>query len=591
MRSLDIAVIIAYFAAVIAVGLLLAGRQRDASDYFLGHRGLPWWALMFSVVATETSALTVISVPGLAARGNLTFLQIAFGYLVGRIGVAALLLPGYFQGTQDTAYQRLEHRFGRAARRTASGVFLFTRALADCVRIFATAIPLAIITHWSLPVGIVAIGFVTLVYTWVGGLRAVVWVDVIQLGVYLLGGIATLIVATHLSGGIDAFGRAWDAGKLRAFDFSFAFTKTYTFWGGVIGGALLSAASHGTDHLIVQRLLAARNLKDAQRALIGSGVFIIAQFALFLLVGTSLWLAGADQPGMRGDALYPTFIVKQLPAGLSGLVVAGILAAAMSSHASAVNSLASASTHDFYAPITRRQDPTHLLWVGRWLTLFWTAVLVAGAMAFRDQNTPVVQLALSITSLTWGSLLGTYVLGGLWRRARQRDVIIAMVAGVLIMTPIVLGAVIPGFPVRWLAGLAWPWYVPLGTGVGAAGGGREQEQVELAAALTAPGVARRVRVRADGEIALSTAFGGGPGILVNAGTGSVAYARDPSGVLRRAGGYGWQLGDEGGGYWLGRRALGVAARAQDGRGEGSTRLGRLLGGVGLQHLHELVAWS
>src|SRR5881396_83437 len=464
-RPLDIVVIFAYFVAVIVFGLLLAGRQRDASDYFLGHRGLPWWALMFSVVATETSALTVISVPGLASRGDLTFLQIAFGYLVGRIGVAALLLPGYFQGTQDTAYQRLEHRFGPAARRTASGVFLLTRALADCVRIFATAIPLAIITHWSLPLGIVAIGFVTLVYTWVGGLRAVVWVDVIQLGVYLLGGVATLIVATHLAGGVDAFGRAWDAGKLTAIDLDLSFTKTYTFWGGVIGGALLSAASHGTDHLIVQRLLAARNLKDAQRALVGSGVFIILQFALFLLVGTSLWLAGADHPGMRGDAIYPTFIITQLPAGLAGLVVAGILAAAMSSHASAVNSLASASTHDFYAPLTGRQDPEQLLRVGRWLTLLWTAVLVAGAIAFRDQNTPVVQLALSIVSLTYGALLGTYILGGAWPRARQRDVIIALIVSILIMSPIVLGAVIPHFPVRWLPGLAWPWYVPLGTAV------------------------------------------------------------------------------------------------------------------------------
>ena len=465
MRPLDIAVIIAYFAAVIAVGLLLAGRQRDASDYFLGHRGLPWWALMFSVVATETSALTVISVPGLAARGNLTFLQIAFGYLVGRVGVAALLLPGYFEGTQDTAYQRLEHRFGPAARRTASGVFLLTRALADCVRIFATAIPLAIVTHWSLTAGIIAIGFVTLVYTWVGGLRAVVWVDVIQLAVYLLGGIATLIVATHLAGGVAAFDRAWEAGKLTAIDFNLSFTKTYTFWGGVIGGALLSAASHGTDHLIVQRLLAARNLKDAQRALIGSGVFIILQFALFLLVGTSLWLAGADHPGMRGDAIYPTFIITQLPAGLAGLVVAGILAAAMSSHASAVNSLASASTHDFYAPLTGRQDPEQLLRVGRWLTLVWTTILVAGAIAFRDQNTPVVQLALSIASLTYGALLGTYILGGAWPRARQRDVIIALIVSIVIMSPIVLGAVIPYFPLRWLPGLAWPWYVPLGTGI------------------------------------------------------------------------------------------------------------------------------
>ena len=471
MRSLDVAVIVAYFAAVIVFGLLLAGRQRDATDYFLGHRGLPWWALMLSVVATETSAVTVISVPGLAARGNLTFLQIAFGYLVGRIGVATLLLPGYFEGTQDTAYQRLERRFGIAARRTASGIFLLTRALADCVRIFATAIPLAIIvygnpTDKALAVGILAIGIVTLLYTWFGGLRAVVWVDVIQLGVYLLGGIATLIVATHNAGGIQAFGRAWDAGKLVVLDFRLSFKVLYTFWGGLVGGALLAAASHGTDHLIVQRLLAARGLRDAQRALIGSGVFIIAQFALFLLVGTSLWLAGADDGVMRSDAIYPTFVISHLPTGLAGLVVAGILAAAMSSHASAVNSLASASTHDFYAPLTGRHDLGHLLWVGRWLTLIWTAVLVAGAIAFiGDRDTPVVQLALSIASLTYGSLLGTYILGGAWSRTRQIDVILAIGVSVILMSPVVLGAVVPHFPLHWLAGLSWWWYVPLGTAI------------------------------------------------------------------------------------------------------------------------------
>jgi len=471
VRPLDIAVIILYFAAVMAAGLLLAGKQRDASDYFLGHRGLPWWALMMSVVATETSAVTVISIPGLAARGNLMFLQVAFGYLVGRIGVAKLLLPGYFEGTQDTAYQRLERRFGTAARRTASGVFLLTRALADCVRIFATAIPLAIITYGNptdkaLAVGILAIGIVTLAYTWFGGLRAVVWVDVIQLGVYLLGGIATLVVATHLAGGVGAFARAWDAGKMAALDFRPSFKILYTFWGGLVGGGLLAAASHGTDHLIVQRLLAAKGLRDAQRALIGSGVVIIAQFALFLLVGTSLWLAGADDGVMRSDAIYPTFVITKLPTGLAGLVVAGILAAAMSSHASAVNSLASASTHDFYAPLTGRHDPTHLLWVGRWLTMIWTAVLVTGAIAFiGDRDTPVVQLALSVASLTYGSLLGTYILGGAWRRARQIDVIIAIVASVILMSPVVLGAIIPGFPLHWLKGMAWPWYVPLGTAV------------------------------------------------------------------------------------------------------------------------------
>src|SRR6266567_749095 len=465
MRSLDVAVIVAYFAAVIVGGLVLAGRQRNASDYFLGHRGLPWWALMMSVVATETSALTVISIPGIAARGDLTWLQVTFGYLVGRIGVAYFLLPGYFDGSQDTAYQRLERRFGVAARRTASGVFLFTRSIADGVRMFATAITLAIITHWSMSLGILAIGLVTLLYTWVGGLRAVVWVDVMQLGVYLLGGIATLIVATHMAGGIDAFGRAWEAGKLRAFDFQFSFKVIYTFWGGLIGGALLSAATHGTEHLFVQRLLAARGLKDAQRALIGSGVFIIGQIGLFLVVGTTLWLAGADDPALRSDAVYPTFVITHLPPGLAGLVVAGILAAAMSSHASAVNSLASASTLDFYVPLTKRQDTQHVLWVGRWLTAIWTAVLVIGAMLFPDPNTPVVQQVLSLASLPYGALLGTYLLGGFWKRARQIDVIIAIGVSVVVMSPIVLGGLIAHFPLHWLPGLAWPWYVPLGTAV------------------------------------------------------------------------------------------------------------------------------
>lgn len=458
MRSLDIAVILIYFAAVVATGLLLSGRQRDAADYFLGRRGLPWWAIMLSIVATETSALTVISVPGIAARGNLTFLQLSFGYLIGRIGVASLLLPGYFEGTQETAYQRLERRFGIAARRIASAAFLVTRALGDGVRVFATAIPLAIITGWSIPVGILAVGVVTIFYTWVGGLRAVVWVDVIQLVFYLLGAIATIIIA--LNEPVYSLGDAWRAGKLTVIDPALSFTRTYTLWGGLIGGALLSAASHGTDHLIVQRLLAARDLPDSRRALIGSGMFIIAQFALFLFVGTTLWIAGADRPELAADAIYPTFVVERLPAGLSGLVVASILAAAMSTVSSSLNSLASASTHDFYAPLTRRTDAEHLLKVGRGMTLLWAGILVGGALLFKSRDTPVVVLALSIASITYGGLLGSYLLGGLWARTRQVDVIIAILAAVAFMIPVVLG-----FPGRLLPGLAWPWYVPLGTAV------------------------------------------------------------------------------------------------------------------------------
>lgn len=478
MRPLDLGVVLAYFAAVIAAGLVLGGRQRDAADYFLGRHGLPWWAIMLSIVATETSALTVISVPGIAARGDFTFLQIAIGYLVGRIGVAALLLPGYFAGSQQTAYERLERRFGPAARRVASVAFLVTRALGDSVRVFAVAIPLAIITGWSVPAGILAVGLVTVVYTWFGGLRAVVWVDVVQLGCYVLGGVATVVVALHLAGPA-ALTHAWTAGKLTLIDPAFSFTRTYTLWGGIIGGALLSAASHGTDHLIVQRLLAARDLRDARRALIGSGIVVIGQFALFLFVGTALWLAGADRPGMAGDAVYPTFVVERLPPGLAGLVIAAILAAAMSTVSSSLNSLASATTHDFYAALTGRRDANQLLRVGRLATLVWAAVLVGGALLFRGRNTPVVVLALSVASITYGGLLGTYLLGGFWPRARQRDAIVAVAAGVIFMVPVVLRV-----PFPLLAGLAWPWYVPLGTAVTVSAGvlssvlGRAEDHAE-----------------------------------------------------------------------------------------------------------------
>ncbi len=458
MRGLDWVVMAAYFAAVIGIGIYFTRRQQDASDYFLGRHTLPWWAVMLSIVATETSALTVISIPGLAARGDLTFLQLPIGYLVGRIGVAIWLLPGYFKGENETAYTRLESRFGPATRKVASAIFMGIRALGDSVRVFATAIPLAIVTGWSIPISVAVVAIVTLIYTWAGGIKAVVWVEVLQLGIYVLGGLATLIAAGLLVDGLgSALAGAADVGKLRVFDWSFSFSATYTFLGGLVGGALLSAASHGTDHLLVQRLLATRNLTDARRALVGSGILVFFQFGLFLLVGTMLWAAGADDPNLASDALFPTFAVTQLPPGLSGIVVAGLLAAAMSTLASSLNSLASATTHDFYAPITRRGDTSHLLTIGRWATVGWAVVLAALALSFRSTDTPVVELALSIASITYGALLGTYVLGGTVRTSRQADAIVAIAVATVAMLVVVL--VKP-----WVfADLAWPWYVPLGT--------------------------------------------------------------------------------------------------------------------------------
>jgi len=460
LRGLDWGVMAVYFAAVVAIGVYFTRRQKDASDYFLGRHTLPWWAVMLSIVATETSALTVISIPGLAARGDLTFLQLPIGYLIGRIGVAIWLLPGYFQGENQTAYTRLESRFGPATRKVASAIFMGIRALGDSVRVFATAIPLSIVTGWSIAASVAVVAVVTLVYTWAGGIKAVVWVEVLQLGIYVLGGLATLIAAALLVDGLGAtLSSASDLGKLRVIDWSFSFSSTYTLMGGLIGGALLSAASHGTDHLLVQRLLATHNLTDARRALVGSGILVFFQFGLFLLVGTMLWAAGADDPSLASDALFPTFAVAQLPPGLSGIVVAGLLAAAMSTLASSLNSLASATTYDFYAPITKKDDQGHLLKIGRWATVAWAVVLAGIALSFRSTDTPVVELALSIASITYGALLGTYILGGTVRGSRQVDAITAIVIATVAMLIVVL--VKP-----WIfADLAWPWYVPLGTAI------------------------------------------------------------------------------------------------------------------------------
>jgi solute:Na+ symporter, SSS family len=450
----------------------VARHQRSAADYFLGARDLPAWAILLSIVATETSALTVISVPGIGARSDLTFLQLTFGYLIGRIGVAVWLLPGYFRGDQETAYARLESRFGVGTRRLTSTVFLVTRFLGDAVRVFASAIPLALVTGWTIPTSIVAMGLITMLYTWFGGFKAVVWTDVLQLSVYLAGGIGALFVAWSLVGGAGpALELARHAGKLKVIDPAIDFTRTYTLLGGVIGGALLSAASHGTDHLIVQRLLATRSLRDARIALVGSGLMIIAQFSLFLLVGSAIWAAGLASAKVPGDELFPSFVLHHLPTGLAGLVVAGILAAAMGTHSSAINSLASSATHDLYASWTGRRDPVHLLRIGRLFSAIWALALIVGALAFHfmatGKDTPVVVLALSIASVTYGPLLGTYVLAGRWPRARGRDVVGSVACTVAIMLVVVFaGRISPYLDLKWLAPigrLAWPWYVPLGT--------------------------------------------------------------------------------------------------------------------------------
>lgn len=459
----DLAVLLVYLLGVTAWGAWLGRNQQGGTGYFLGNRDLPWGAVCLSVVATETSTLTFLSIPGVSYLGNLGFLQLTLGYLAGRIVVSAVLLPAYYRGEIATAYTLLERRFGARTRRVTSGIFLVTRLLADSVRLFATAIPLALITGWPWSFSIAVIGVLTLVYTYFGGIRAVVWVDVLQMLLYLIGAaIAIAVLHTLIPGGWSAgLAAAGEAGKLVWLDFSLDPAIPYTFWAGLIGGGFLSMASHGTDQIIVQRLLTCRDLRSAQKALVGSGVAVIVQFALFLVVGIGLWAFYAGRAFASPDEIFATFIIQELPVGVTGLLIAGIFAAAMSSLSSSINAMASASAYDFWAPFTGAgKDEFRMLRAGKVFTLVWAILLIGAAILYipMSEDHAAVEVALTIASLVYGGLLGAFFLGIVDRRAHQTGVITGIASGIAVVTLIWL---LPRFVEG--AAIGWPWYVLIGT--------------------------------------------------------------------------------------------------------------------------------
>ena len=447
---LDFSILIIYLIGVTMLGSWLGKQQRDTRDYFLGDRNLPWTAVSFSVVATETSTLTFISIPGLAYMTNLGFLQLTIGYLIGRVVISFIFLPAYYRGEMFTAYEFLGVRFGPGIRKFTSVIFQITRLLADGVRLFATAIPLSVITGWSYPVSIAVIGILTVIYTYVGGIRAVVWIDVIQMFIYLGGAIiaAFFIINQLPNGWNDVLAYASADNKFQIFNFGFDngfsgfFANTYTVLSGLVGGAFLSMASHGTDQLIVQRLLTCRNLKDSQKALISSGVLVIFQFALFLLVGLMLYAFYKGQVIGTGsafltdsDQLFPKFIVEALPPGLSGIIIAGVFAAAMSTMSGSLNSLASSSMLDLYkSKFGKNNSAEKDLLISRAFTALWGLIFIGGAMIFQDKNNPVVELGLSIASFTYGGLLGAFLLGVLFKHVNEKGALYAMWATIYFMT-------------------------------------------------------------------------------------------------------------------------------------------------------------
>jgi SSS family transporter len=454
ISPIDLAILIFYIAGITLFGAYFRRGQNTLRDYFLGGRTAPWWAIACSIVATETSTLTIISTPGIAYGGNLGFLQIVLGYLIARAVLCVVLIPQYFQGEFYTAYQLLEKRFGTRMRSAAAVVFLLTRALAEGVRISAIGKVVSVAFGTGERISILIIALLTLFYTFEGGMRAVIWTDVIQFALYLTGSVAAFLLLLHkIPGGWPEVTHvaAASGGKLTIFDFAFSLTESYTFWAGILGGTFLTMASHGTDQTLVQRLLAARDERDSKMALLASGVIVFVQFALFLVMGVMLFVfaqhGGLQNPGSDPDRLYPQFVIHHLPVGVTGLVLASIFAIAMSNASGSLNSLASSSIIDIGK---RRSDQgPQPLRRSRIMTLAWGIVLALLGLIHWG---PVLVAGLTITSITYGAMLGVFLLGTWNRRANETGALVGFVVGLVFM----LG-------IARFTPLAWTWYVLVGT--------------------------------------------------------------------------------------------------------------------------------
>jgi solute:Na+ symporter, SSS family len=464
IHPVDLVIVIVYLLGVTALGMHFrrgqGARQGDreavSRDYFLGGRTAPWWALAFSIVATETSTLTIIGTPAISYGGNLTFLQLVFGYLLGRVLIVLLLLPGYFRGEFFTAYALIEKRFGEKMRAVAATTFLITRAAAEGVRVSAIALVVSVVLGTSERLAVFLVIALTVLYTFEGGMKAVIWTDVVQLLLYLTGSAATFFVLLHrIPGGWSEVTQVAAAAghKLQLFDFSFHLATKYTFWSGLIGGAFLTMASHGTDQTIVQRLLAARNEADSRRALLGSGVIILMQFTVFLLIGVLLFVFAQHTPllapGERTDRILPLFLVREMPTGLAGLLLASIVAVAMSNASGSLNSLAASSVLDFSRLRGRSKDAANFLQISRRMTLLWGVVLMGFGFV---KWGPLLETGLTVASLPFGSLLGLFLLGTIDRRANAGGALAGMIAG--------LAAILYVFR---FTSIAFTWYVLIGS--------------------------------------------------------------------------------------------------------------------------------
>jgi SSS family transporter len=521
MKPIDLVIIFGYLIGITLFGVWFSKKQETTRDYFLGDRTVPWWAIAASIVATETSTITFISVPGIvfARGGNFQFLQLVLGYLLGRIVISILFIPSYFRGELMTVYELLDRRFGSRIKMLAASLFVVMRNIADGIRLLLTAFVLAAVYTAFQPqanaetivIGsIVLLGVVMIIFTYFGGMEAVIWVEVVQLGIYLLGALmAGVVLVMAINGG---WGQAISLGEQyhkfdlvdlgfrstsyaftapftsKVFNFSLPidFTKTYTLWAGLLGGCFLTMSTHGTDQYLVQRYLCTDKPRRAAAALLSSGAVVFGQFVGFLFIGVLLFAfyqpfkdplytnyaeacaklqpasaakcysdpafaqaASANYPFTGGDRVFPDFITKYMPSGLSGLVVAAIFAAALSS---SLNSIASTSINDLYKPFRPKKDDKHYLRVSHWLTLVWGIVQIGVALIAMRQNRSALDQALSVASLVNGPILGVFLVGTFLRRVSEPPALLGMLASMVVMTYI-----------RFWTPIAWTWYVLIGS--------------------------------------------------------------------------------------------------------------------------------
>jgi solute:Na+ symporter, SSS family len=458
MNALDYGVVVAYLVAITAFGSYFARFQKNTRNYFLTDNSVPWWGICFTIVATETSTLTFIGVPASAYAGNWTFLQLAAGYVIGRIIVSVVFLPRYFGGALVTSYQLLQQRFGPSVSTVAAGLFLVTRSLADGIRLFATALVISIVTGVPVPWTVIVLGAAMIVYTVRGGSAAVIWTDVVQMFIYIAGALVVFVaLLKQIPGGwseVLSLGRL--AGKFRVLDLSLDFAKVYTLWAGLVGGVALTLATHGTDQFLVQRLLSADKPASASRGLVLSGFIVFAQFALFLMIGTMLFAYHLHEPLTaalpRNDAILPTFIVNHLPHGLIGFIVAAIVAAALSP---SINAMAATTVNDFYVRyVNSTPSDEYLLRLSKRFTIFWGIVQLCVALGAQWLAQSVLDAGLSVLSLTTGPVLGAFCLGVLTRRANGRGALAGITVSAIAM-----------FTIWWTTTLAWTWYVAVGAAI------------------------------------------------------------------------------------------------------------------------------